>query len=201
MEQVRSFVAIELPEELKEELLELNGRLKSGGHTGVRWIDPRGIHLTLKFLGDVAVNRLNDITAALVEATRGIPPFQLEVGGLGVFPNPRRVRVAWVGISGEIDKLQQLQQRVESSLREMSFPAESRKFTPHLTLARVRDQVSPDERQSFGHLIESTDFKASHNIMVDTVFLMRSQLTRQGAIYSRLSSVGLGKDQPARRCS
>ena len=194
MEQVRSFVAVELPEELKRELIALNGRLKSGGHAGVRWVDPRGIHLTLKFLGDVSLDRLDDITAALVEATRGLSPFQLEVGGLGVFPNPRRVRVAWVGISGEIDRLQHLQQQVESSLAKIGFPAEARGFTPHLTLARVRDQVSPDEQQSFGHFIESSDFKSSHNIMVDTVFLMRSQLTRQGAIYSRLSSVELGKD-------
>lgn len=192
MERVRSFVAVELPEGLKEELLELTERLKSGDHRGVRWVDPRGIHLTLKFLGDVEVDRLDDITTALEEATRGISPFQLEVGGLGVPPNPRRARMAWVGMSGEIDRLQQLQQRVESSLGNIGFPAESRKFTPHLTLARVRDQVSLDERRSFGHLIESTDFKVSHNIMVDTVFLMKSQLTREGAIYSRLSSVGLG---------
>ena len=194
MERVRSFVAIELPEELKSELIGLNECLKSGAHTGVRWVDPRGIHLTLKFLGDIAVDRVDDINAALVKATQGISPFKLEVGGLGVFPNPRRVRVAWVGISGEVDKLRQLQQRVESSLAETGFPAESRGFTPHLTLARVREQVSPDERQSFGRLIESTDFKAIHDIAVDKVFLMRSQLTRQGAVYSRLSSVGLGGD-------
>jgi 2'-5' RNA ligase len=193
MEWVRSFVAIELPEELKSELIELNRLLKSGGHPGVRWVDPRGIHLTLKFLGDVAVDRLDDITAALAKATQGISSFKLEVGGLGVFPNMRRVRVAWVGLSGEVDRLRQLQQRVESSLAEIGFPAESRGFTPHLTLARVREQVSPDERQSFGHFIESTDFKARHDIAVDTVFLMRSQLTRQGAIYSQLSSVELGK--------
>jgi 2'-5' RNA ligase len=192
MEQVRSFVAVELPGELKDELLELNGRLRAADHSGVRWVDPRGIHLTLKFLGDVAVDRLDDITAALTKATQGISPFKLEVGGLGVFPNTRRVRVAWVGISGEIDKLQQLQQRVESSLAAIGFPAESRGFTPHLTLARVRDQVSADERQSFGHLMADTDFKASHNIVVDTVFLMRSQLSRQGAVYSQLRSVKLG---------
>ncbi|HEY41708.1 MAG TPA: RNA 2',3'-cyclic phosphodiesterase [Dehalococcoidia bacterium] len=193
MERVRSFVAIELPEKLKSELIELSEHLESGGHSGVRWVDPRGIHLTLKFLGDVAVDRLDNITAALREAASGVSPFRLEVGGLGVFPNPRRVRVAWVGISGELDRLRQLQQRVESSLAEIGFPAEPRGFTPHLTLARVRDQVSPEERQNFGRLIESTDFKATQNITVDMVFLMRSQLTRQGAIYSRLSSVGLGE--------
>jgi 2'-5' RNA ligase len=194
MEQVRSFVAIELPEELKRELLELNGRLKAGGHRGVRWVDPQGMHLTLKFLGDVAADRLDDITAALAEAISGIAPFRLEVGGLGVFPNLRRVRVAWVGISGEVDSLQLLQRRVESSLAKIGFPAEARKFTPHLTLARVRDQVLPEERQGFGHFIENTDFKARRGITVDTVFLMKSQLTRQGAIYTQLSSVGLGKD-------
>jgi 2'-5' RNA ligase len=194
MERVRSFIAIELPEELKGELLMLNERLESGGHHGVKWVDPAGIHLTLKFLGDVAIDRLDDVTAALAEATQGILPFKLEVGGLGVFPNPRRVRVAWVGLSGEIEKLQQLQRQVESSLAKIGFPAESRKFTPHLTLARVRDQVTPHERQSFGRLIESTDFKSGYGIVVDTVFLMRSQLTRQGAVYSRLSSVELSKD-------
>lgn len=193
MEQVRSFVAIELSEGLNDELVILSERLKSGGHSGVRWVDPRGIHLTLKFLGDVAVGRLDGITAALTEAARGISPFRLEVGGLGVFPNPRRVRVAWVGVSGETDRLQQLQQRVESSLAALGFAAESRRFTPHLTLARVRDQVAPEERQRFGQFIENNDFKARHKIEVDTVYLMRSQLTRQGAIYTRISSVGLGK--------
>lgn len=194
MEQVRSFVAIELPERLKDELLELTDRLKTGGHHGIRWIEPRGIHLTLKFLGDVALNRLDDIASALSEAAHGILPFQLEVSELGVFPNPKRVRVAWVGISGEIDRLQQLQQRVESSLVKLGFPAESRKFTPHLTLARVRDQVLPDERQRFGYLIESTDFRASSSMVVDMLFLMKSQLTRQGAIYSQLRSIELSKN-------
>ncbi len=193
MEQVRSFVAIELPGGLKDELVELSERLKSGGYPGVRWVDPRGIHLTLKFLGNVAVDRLDDITEVLTEAARGISPFRLEVGGLGVFPNPRGVRVAWVGMHGDTDKLQQLQQRVESGLVTLGFAAESRRFTPHLTLARVRDQVSPEERQRFGQVIEGTDFEARHKIEVDTVYLMRSQLTRQGAVYSRLSSVGLGK--------
>jgi len=194
MEQVRSFVAIELPEGLKEELVGLVERLKSGGHSGARWVDPRGIHLTLKFLGDVPVGRLDGITSALTEAVQGISPFRLEVGGLGVFPNPRRVRVAWVGVSGDIDRLQRLQQRVGTSLAALGFEAESRRFTPHLTLARVRDQTAPDEHQRFGQFIENTNFRAGHTIEVDAVCLMRSQLTRQGAIYSRINSVRLDRN-------
>ena len=103
----------------------------------------------------------------------------------------KRVQVAWVGLRGEVDKLGQLQQRVESSLAPLGFAPESRQFTPHLTLARVRNQASLDQRQRFGQLIASTKFEAAHSIEVDVLSLMRSQLAREGAIYSRISSVGL----------
>jgi 2'-5' RNA ligase len=191
MEQVRSFIAIELPAELKGGLAQLEAQLKLGKPSAVKWVDPSGIHLTLKFLGNIAVDRISAITRAMEEATRELSPFQLKVTGLGVFPNLKRVQVAWVGIGGEVDKLGQLQQRIESSLASLGFTAETRRFTPHLTLARLRDQASPDERQRFGQLIASTKFEAIYTIKVDSINLMRSQLTREGAIYSRLSSVGL----------
>jgi len=191
MEQIRSFIAIELPDELKLELSQLETQLKSGKQPGVKWVDPYSIHLTLKFLGSIAVDRTKEITKAMDEAAQGIPPFQLEVKGLGVFPNLRRVQVVWVGISGEIDKLNQLQKHIESNLARLGFAPESRPFTPHLTLARFRNQASPDERQRFGQLIASTRFEAANPIKVDTISLMRSQLTREGAIYNRISTVGL----------
>jgi len=191
MEQVRSFIAIELPDELKAGLAQLEAQLKLGKPSSVKWVDPSGIHLTLKFLGNIAVDRISAITRAMEEATRELSPFQLKVTGLGVFPNLKRVQVAWVGIGGEVDKLGQLQQRIESNLVPLGFAAESRRFTPHLTLARLRDRASPDERQRFGQLIASTKFEAVYTIKVDSLNLMRSQLTREGAIYSRLSSVGL----------
>jgi len=193
MEQVRSFVAIELPEELKAGLTQLQAQLKSGEQPWVKWVDPYSIHLTLKFLGNITVDRIGEITRAMEAAAQGIPPFHLVVKGLGVFPNLRRVQVAWVGLSGELDKLSQLQQCIESNLARLGFAPESRPFTPHLTLARLRNQASLDERQRFGQLIADTRFEAAYTIEVDTVNLMRSQLTREGAIYSRISSVGLKK--------
>ncbi len=193
MEQVRSFIAIELPDELKLELSQLQAQLRLGEPSWVKWVDPYGIHLTLKFLGNVAVNMLNDITGAMEGAVLGIPSFHLKLKEVGVFPNLRRVQVAWVGISGEVDKLGQLQQRIESNLAPLGFAPESRPFVPHLTLARLRDQASLAERQRFGQLIASTGFEAAHTITVDAIDLIRSQLTREGAIYSRISSVGLGK--------
>lgn len=196
METVRSFIAIELPEKLKTELEELVSRLKSESRTGVKWVNPQSIHVTLKFLGDVPVDRLDEITGALKDALHGIKPFRLTVAGLGVFPNPQRVRVAWVGVSGEMDALEKLQQQVESCLDTIGFGRESRKFTPHLTLARVRDQISPLEQQGFGKLIDRTPFKATSDIKVNEIHLIRSQLTSGGAIYSRISTVKLeGNDE------
>ncbi len=191
MEQVRCFIAIELPDEIKAGLKQLQAQLKSGRQTSVKWVDPYSIHLTLKFLGSVAVDRIDPITAAIGEAVQGASPFQLEVKDLGVFPNLRRVQVVWVGVSGEVDKLAPLQQRLESNLAGLGFAPEGRRFTPHLTLARVRDQASPDERERLGQIIAGTKFEAAYSFPVDAIILVRSQLTREGAIYSRISSVAL----------
>ncbi|MEE9520593.1 MAG: RNA 2',3'-cyclic phosphodiesterase [Dehalococcoidales bacterium] len=193
MEQIRSFIAIELPAELKLELVQLEAQLKSGEQLGVKWVDPDGIHLTMKFLGNIAVDRVEGITRAMEEAVRGISPFQLKVKELGVFPNFKRVQVAWVGLTGEVDKLAQLQKRIESNLTPLGFAPESRPFAPHLTLARLRAQTSPDEKQRFGQLIANTTFEAAHTIEVDAINLMKSQLTREGAIYSQINSIRLEK--------
>ncbi len=192
MEQIRSFIAIELPDELRLELVQLEAQLKSDKQPWVKWVDPVSIHLTLKFLGDIAIDMTGEITRALEEAARSVPPFHLEVKGLGVFPNLKRVQVAWVGISGEVDKLVQLQQRIESNLARLGFAPESRPFTGHLTLARLRNRAPLDERQRFGQLIADTKFEAG-SIKIDTISLMRSQLTREGAIYSRINSARLKK--------
>jgi len=191
MEQIRSFIAIELPDELKSELTRLEARLKSDKQPWVKWVNPNSIHLTLKFLGNIAVDRTGEITRAIENAVQGISPFHLEVKELGVFPNLRRVQVAWVGISGEVDKLSQLQKRIETNLTPLGFTPETRAFTPHLTLARLRDQAPPDERQRFGQLIANAKFDTACTIEVDAISLIRSQLTREGAIYSQISSVKL----------
>ena len=191
MEQVRSFVAIELPDELRLALTRLQDQLKSEKPTCVKWVDPGGIHLMLKFLGSIGTGMVGKVTTALEEAVRGISPFHLEAKGLGAFPSLRRVQVVWVGVTGEVDRLSQLQQRLESNLAPLGFVPESRPFTPHLTLARLRDGATPDERQSLGQLITTTAFDTAYSIDVNSVHLMRSQLTRQGAIYSRIASFEL----------
>jgi 2'-5' RNA ligase len=191
MEKIRSFIAIELPGEIKQALTELQRKFKSAGGLSVKWVDPGNIHLTLKFLGDIDAADTSKIITALEEAVGGIPPFNLEVRGLGVFPNMSRIQVIWVGLYGDLEKLSQLQKRIETSLKPLGFPSEARPFSPHLTLARVRDFARPDERQKLGKLISAASFEEKYAINVMSVNLMKSQLTREGSIYSKLGAVTL----------
>ena len=193
MEQVRSFIAIELPDELKQRLSQLQGRLKAHNQPWVKWVNPYRIHLTLKFLGNITTGKIDEIIKAMEEATKGIPPFHLKVRELGVFPNLKRVQVAWVGLNGEVDKLSQLQKRIEASLAHLGFTHESRPFTPHLTLARIRDRASAEERQAFGQVITSADRETDYTFEVNLISLMKSQLTIEGAIYSQIGSIKLEK--------
>jgi 2'-5' RNA ligase len=190
MEEVRCFIAIELPDGVKRDLRELQAQLKAASQAPVKWVDPENIHLTLKFLGNVAAGRLDKIGQAMAEAVQGTSSFSLEVKELGVFPNPKRVQIVWVGVSGETEKLAILQQRIESGLEKLGFPSENRRFTPHLTLARLRDRATPQEREKLGQTIAETEF-AGGSFSVNSVKLMKSQLTPEGPIYSQLSSAAL----------
>ena len=191
-EQIRSFIAIELPEEAKEGLARLKKELERDEHKFIKWVDPRGIHLTLKFLGNIPSKQVTEITEAIAGVAQGISPFHLEIGGLGAFPSLRQARVLWVGIGGEVEKLSGLQQNIDSALAALRFAKEERSFVPHLTLARIRQGASPLERRSFGELVGSTIFEDKYHVTVESISLMRSQLTPAGAIYTRLSLVGLG---------
>jgi 2'-5' RNA ligase len=191
-EQIRSFIAIELPEEAKKGLARLRKELERDEHRFVKWVDPGGIHLTLKFLGNIPSKQVAEITEAIEEAAKGISPFNLEISGLGAFPSLRQARVFWVGVGGEMGQLSGLQQNIDSALAALGFAKEERPFVPHLTLARIREGASPPERRSFGELVGSTVFEDKYPVEVEAVRLMRSQLTPAGAIYTCLSEVGLG---------
>ncbi len=183
-EQIRSFIAIELPQNVQHGLGQLRSELKRAEHPFVKWVNPESIHLTLKFLGNIPFKQVAEIAKAMEEASRGIPPFHLEISGLGAFPNVNQPRVIWVGIRGEMNNLQKLQQNIDSALAPFGFAKEERRFVPHLTLARIKERASPAERKSLGELLISARFEISYSIDVETISLMRSQLTPEGAIYT-----------------
>jgi len=190
-ESIRTFIAIELPESVKRELTELETLLKKRCPPVLKWVEPYSIHLTLKFLGAVDADRIDEIKMAIDEAVQGIAPFGLEVREVGAFPNLSRVQVVWVGVKGELDKLMFLQKQVESNTEQLGFPREDRAFTAHLTLGRVRNYTSPDDHRKIGQILTGTTFAPENRIAVETVDLMKSQLTPSGAIYTRLYAAPL----------
>jgi RNA 2',3'-cyclic 3'-phosphodiesterase len=191
LEQVRLFIAIELPEKVQAELTQLQKSLKSVDPSCAKWVDPGGIHLTLKFLGSASIEKLEAIKQGLKNAAQGISPFQLELSEVGAFPNLKRVQIVWVGLHGDIEALQDLQKKIESNISPLGFPTERRPFRPHLTLARLRETASPQIRQTLGDRLSQTKIENKLTFKVNSVNLMRSQLTRSGAIYTCLCSVEL----------
>jgi 2'-5' RNA ligase len=151
--------------------------------------------LTLKFLGNVAPEKITGITYALTEVAAMIPPCQLGLGELGAFPNLRRPRVIWVAIKGDVERLAILNKEVESALIPLGFPKESRPFSPHLTLARLRERTSSIEREELGKFTASTPFQSNLIFEVSTLSLMRSELNPAGAVYHRLASIALGRGE------
>jgi 2'-5' RNA ligase len=190
-QQIRSFIAIELPLELKARLVQLQDEFKSAGFSFVKWLAPEGIHLTLKFLGNIPQSKIPEIIAGITKASQGIPPFTLETSDLGVFPNLRCPSVFWLGVGGDLENACTLQKRIDDELKPMGFVPEKRAFTPHLTLARLRETASLQNRNDFGDLLTRTHFSSKNIIQVKGISLMRSQLLPTGAIYSCLAEVNL----------
>jgi 2'-5' RNA ligase len=192
MEQIRSFIAVLLPEEVKHSLAALQDRLRSGSSVSAKWVDHGNVHLTIKFLGNISPGMVGRITTAMETAAREIKPLRIQVKGLGAFPNANRVNIVWVGLEGDVERLALLQKRIDVQLVSLGFKSEDRPFTPHLTIARIRDRASSEERRQFGLLITDTVFDTLLTFEVKSVHLMRSQLTREGPIYSSLASANLG---------
>jgi RNA 2',3'-cyclic 3'-phosphodiesterase len=184
---MRLFIAIELPLEIKQGLAKMQEQLKGGG-AGASWTRPEGIHLTLKFLGEVPETKVPEIMSALTAAVLGTGKFRLAVGGAGAFPNVRNPRVLWVGVSGALENLAALQAAVEGPMVKLGFEPEDRKFSPHLTLARIK-YLRP--RDNWQKAIEEIKDINLGGFEVDRVSLMKSELKRTGAEYTEMGMVEL----------
>ena len=191
MEEIRAFIAIELPDPVKKNLSFIINSLRPGEYPCVKWVSPQGIHLTLKFLGNIATDLVPRIADAIAQAAQGTPPLKLQVGGLGCFPNLHRPRVIWVAVTGDVEPLITLQRGIDQALVPLGFAIEKRPFSPHLTLGRLRERASLGERNSIGKLVMSTKSEGSPAQEVKQISLMRSTLTPSGAIYNRLASIEL----------
>ncbi|AGL00878.1 RNA 2',3'-cyclic phosphodiesterase [Desulfallas gibsoniae] len=185
--QSRLFWAINLPVDLKRKLGNLQSCLKTAP-VNIKWVEQHNLHLTVKFLGDVDDSRVSEITRAVNEAAGGLGSFKLELSGIGFFPGPRRPRVIWVGVQGEVHKLRLLHRRVEECMAGLGWDSNSQGFAPHLTLGRLRTP------QGGEMLAGKADKLASQlgvigSLTVSGIDLMKSRLTRNGPVYQVLVSV------------
>jgi len=188
---IRAFVAINLPVEVRANLTELQRELKSVlPGNGLRWTKPEQVHLTLKFLGDIAADSLEDLKVAVQRACEGITPFSLRAESLGAFPDSQRPRVIWTDVNGDADILRRLQEQIEHETGKWR-ETEQRIFQPHLTLARV-GSLKPRETAVLHEKIRvhtATQFGSWHVTQID---LMQSKLSSAGAEYSQLAGFPLG---------
>ena len=190
-EVVRCFIAVELPVDLIKQLKDFQEGLKSPGVNPAKWVDPASMHLTLKFLGDVDVQNLAALRDETGVAVRSSRRFHLVTGRTGFFPDHRRPRVFWLGLEGDIDALLLLQKAIDDAISKLGYARENRPFTAHLTLARLKEESSITDKIVFARSVQAGVFEPPCNIEVNSVALMRSQLTPRGAIYTRLAEFGL----------
>ena len=188
MERTRLFWAVNLPAEIKSKLTSLQS-LMQGVPADVKWVEQQNLHLTVKFMGDVDRTKINDLVQAVKMAVADCGPISLELRGTGFFPHSRQPRVIWVGVRGEVDKFRRLHHLVEKSLIALGIPSESKVFSPHLTVGRVR---SPKGVGDLVHNLESTqELNCFGRLDVTTIELMASELTLKGPVYSVVAGVRL----------
>lgn len=188
METIRSFIALELPGDVKETIALIIKRLRPAQHRYVKWVSPEGTHLTVKFLGNIFPSQIAQIMDIMSTAAAKVPPLELRLGGLGMFPNEHRPRVIWVALEGNTEPLAAMQREIELALAPLGFAPENRAFTPHLTLGRVRDNASPDERKEIAGVVKDKKIDYESTFTLRELSLIKSTLTPTGAIYNRLDS-------------
>jgi RNA 2',3'-cyclic 3'-phosphodiesterase len=197
---VRTFVAIDLPAAVKALVGEIQSEMKDymgDPANAIKWVRPAGIHLTLQFLGNIMSDRIEDVENALRVATSGTQPFRLELGELGGFPNLKQPRVIWLGLVSDPagqQELMKLQSAVTYRMQGLGFQPD-KSFKPHLTLGRMREDVSRNDVTAIGTSLTDLASRAvfEAQFKVHSISLMKSVLHPGGAVYTQLADVAFGK--------
>jgi RNA 2',3'-cyclic 3'-phosphodiesterase len=179
---MRCFIAIEIPSEVKSAFVELQNDLRSAG-ADVAWTNPDNVHLTLKFLGEIDKKLVSEVEQICLETISSISPFKLSIDRIGLFPNERHPRVLWIGLGGEVETLEKLQEQLDERLAGIGFEIEEKDFQPHLTVGRIRSNKNLRDmlKRSDGYSLPTLSF------MVQEIVLMKSDLLSSGACYSELA--------------
>jgi RNA 2',3'-cyclic 3'-phosphodiesterase len=176
---IRTFVCIEVPAPIKDRIGRLQDELRTLG-CQVSWVKPSNIHLTLKFLGEISISRLPRVSEAVELAAKSIRSFEISISGTGCFPSSRNPRVLWVGMNPVAEELKHLNGSIEDFLSRSGFDRESKAFSPHLTIGRVR---SPQASAQVAERLVSIGFDLEA-FFAREVIVMRSDLSPTGSVYT-----------------
>jgi len=188
---LRAFIAIELPAGIQAAIADSTAGLqKALPKPLVRWVVPRNLHLTLKFLGDISPANLEQLAGALKAALIHQERFSFSVGGFGAFPTPRRPRTIWIGLDAPA-ALTTVQRAVEGVSARMGYPAEDRPFSPHLTIGRVGQEASPADLKRINALLEATEVGTLGTVSVEAIHIFKSDLQPGGSVYTHLYAMPL----------
>lgn len=186
MPDIRAFIAIELPQEVQTRLAEVQQQIIDRKVRCVRWVSSGNIHLTLQFLGDTSAEKLEVLGRELYPVIAAQEPFTFQVQGLSAFPNVRRPRVIWVGLQAPFN-LTTLQNLIERTVQKAGLPVEDRGFSPHLTLGRVKRDVTPDAIHELTDALNEIKTGVLGTGIAKSVTLFRSDLRPEGPIYTPLT--------------
>lgn len=186
---MRLFWAVNLPDTIKERLWEIQRQLQGTG-ADAKWVERENLHLTIHFLGEVEIALINALISAAQRVLLTQKTFSVQLGGLGVFPDPRRPRVLWTGVTGGGDELREIHRLVGEAMVPFGIPFPGRPFSPHLTLARLR---SPRGVPELMVRVRELGDACTHlgTVQVSSVDLMQSELTRGGPIYTLMAQIRL----------
>jgi len=196
MSLLRAFIAVDIPLEIRQTIHDKMESVRSTLGALIRWIPPENMHLTLKFLGDTSQANVEFLIQMMRAEADSCQAFDMHLGGLGSFPNPKRPRVIYIGIQAPAG-LDALQRGIESAARRLGYEAEDRAFSPHLTIGRVKQNTFAAEQQKIRRALEETKIDLLCIARVDSVHLYKSDLQPSGSVYTRLYSAPLKKYNPA----
>ena len=185
---MRAFIAADIPSAVKDEIGKLQQQLRREVSSLVKWVKVANIHITLRFLGEVPEEKIELLRQVLPKGGRGIVPFTISVRGMGIFPELSRPRVIWVGMESVGKKMEQLYSQIETVVRDLGFPPETRAFSPHLTVGRVKQLR---DRAEWVRAIGKREDILLGETEVDCFYLFQSILKPQGPEYRKLERFDL----------
>ena len=184
---IRSFIAIELPKEIKEDLGKIQDELKKS-NADIKWVEPKNIHLTLKFLGNVDEKKLEDIKRILRNLSERYKGFFIELSRIGAFPKISSPRVIWIGIEKGKEELSKIFLELEEQLENIGFKKEERGFSSHITIGRVRSVLN---RIRLIEEVKKINSLSRLSLSCNKITLFKSTLTPKGPIYEAIYQVNL----------